>query len=296
MAFGIQSLTSLVSSGTDALSNLSIGTAGNVASARQIDFDNGILPVSLSQTLGSARDTLVDQDQSQITDPTGIEGAKSWIDYGNKNFSGRTYYLDLLRKYNKNSPMKQFHAVTIVLRGPQDQAVIAAALPEKLQYTIGSKWNVPFKSTNASTSFRSLIQEMTGNQYSLKWVYGNCLVWEDAEPLVMKLKIPGFDDGLDQTQVNYQDVMKLLGEAVLPEIGKSGQFSSLPGPSMMSVLDNTENIAGTGTADKVEKAFKEFKDSYSHQSKWPRITVQIGGLLLIDYCIIKNVSITCFTI
>lgn len=226
----------------------------------------------------------------------------NWIDEKDhsKGKIGKWYTLDLSRKYNTTSSLKQFHLLTFVFRSskrPNIGRLITASLPEQLAYKIGGKWEAPIKLTGNST-VTALIQTATDNRLSTSFAVDTTQVWMGTEPLEMVFKIPVFDDSGTSSGINYQEALACFGEAILPELNSAGAYSSVPGPNMLDVLGGKQGDKRYWLQNFAEKARDAASKGLSEvfgdelERVWDRITVQVGGLLLMDWCIIKNVKVT----
>ena len=84
----------------------------------------------------------------------------------------------------------------------------------------------------------------------------------------------------------------------MPEVGEDGLYNSVPGPNIFRVLSHR---ATEGSKTKAASTFSyavshteasAVKHLYGRSSLWDRICVQVGGLLLLDWCIIKDLKVT----
>ena len=255
--------------------------------------------------------------------PTNILSGPNWFYTltGNTtdNKSGtRWYCLDLLGKYHTESPFKQFHALTFYFRHTSEDknkekgAIITSMLPESLSYSIGGNYTSPIRLGGGELA-NAIFREFTGGSRALEFNVDTSVVWHSPKRLEMVFKIPVFDDSGSGTNINYQEAIDLFGEAILPELGESGLYESTPGPNILTAL---KYKAATGVATKgaatlsnaISKGEKEYADANKDnpnarsmragdflrgQSQlWDRISIQIGGVLLLDWCVIKDLKVT----
>ena len=229
--------------------------------------------------------------RDSITDPS--KGALN-----RKN--GHTWYcLDLLGKYHRESNLKQFHALTFYFRDTNsgEGAIIASMLPESFTYSIGGKYGAPVK-LGQSELVSAFFKEMTNGNLSLQFGVSTAQIWNNTENMDIVFRIPVFDDSGTGSHINYQEAIDLFGEAILPEIGQDGQYESIPGPSIITAL---EYRASHGLHTRGSSFFKDLQSGASEvsdyivggkQKHWDRISVQVGGMLLLDWCVIKNLKVT----
>lgn len=217
-----------------------------------------------------------------------------------KRENGHTWYcLDLLGKYHRKSILKQFHALTFYFRDTTkgDGAIIASMLPESFTYSIGGKYGTPFK-LSADTLVSALAQEVSNGNLSFNFAVDTAQIWNSPKPMELIFRIPIIDDSATGSHINYQEAIDLFGEAILPEMGADGSYESVPGPSLVTAL---EYKASHGKHTRASTYFKRKRDLSSRkiqesingiQKHWDRISVQVGGLLLLDWCIIKDLKVT----
>lgn len=213
--------------------------------------------------------------------------------------NGTWYCLDLLGKYHRDSNLKQYHALTFYLRSTNtgEGAIVASMLPESFTYSIGGKYGNPinFGKTDLVSAF---FQEMSKGNLSLQFGVNTAQVWNSTQPMDIVFRIPVFDDSGTKTHVNYQEAIDLLSEAILPSIGEDGQYESTPGPSIITALEwNATHGKHTRASSLMSSLQSKGADKIQanlggEQKHWDRISVQVGGMLLLDWCIIKNLKVT----
>jgi hypothetical protein len=222
-------------------------------------------------------------------------------------------------KYNKNSQLKQYHCATFVFRGitssdvckQNEGAILTMALPNKVKYSFGGRWQNQFASLSGGSEalVGGLAQSLTNGSFNGAFDISTASAWVGAQELSMILSFPVFDDVETNSGINYQEALALLAEATLPSVSSlTGAYTKLPGPTVFNQL--TTNNQG-GEANKIAKAAKEavqtidgwFGNALSgafewiaegadlQPNPWQRITLQLGGVLLLDWCIIKRVSV-----
>lgn len=165
--------------------------------------------------------------------------------------------------------------------------LITSNLPESFSYKIGSQWQAPLKEFG-NAQINAFMQLVTSN---IPWVGPNALpsgvnrattvkVWGGAEPLEMELKIPVMDDGYkdvkDATGVNtnLQEALEFLGSLCLPKLTAfTGFYTPPPSPLKLHFKWSKEG------------------EGFTLNTTPGRIMVQLGGILLIDNCIIESVSV-----
>lgn len=209
---------------------------------------------------------------------------------------GKWYTLDLSRKYNTTSKLKQFHLLTFVFRNTKNANIgrlITSSLPEQLAYKIGGKWEKPIKLTGGSL-INAVVQNVTGGKFSTTFAVDTTQVWMGTEPLEMVFKIPIFDDSGTNSGINYQEALDCFSEAILPELNSAGSYSNIPGPNILDILGGTMGDKNVWLQNQTKNVFDTFSDFIGDNKarRWDRITVQVGGILLMDWCIIKDIKVT----
>lgn len=221
----------------------------------------------------------------------------------------RRYCLDLSGKYNTDSPLKQFHCATFVFRNISDAtqgAILTTALPNKIKYSFGGRWQSQFSALGAENFVGTLVSSLTSGQYNAGFDISTATTWANTEPMTILLQIPVFDDVGSNTGVNYQDAIELLAEAALPDTTGAGAYTKIPGPTAWQQIITRESDpkGKEKDANMATRALEyvgnqvvstgSFIAGFSEETEanpWQRITLQLGGVLLMDWCIIKKVSV-----
>lgn len=210
------------------------------------------------------------------------------------------YCLDLLNKYHTSSSLKQFHALTFYFRDsnkPNNGAIITSMLPETFTYKIGGNYTSPI-SLGGGEFANTVANIITNGAKTLAFSADTSIVWQSPQRMEIVFKIPVFDDSGTGTHRNYQEAIELFSEAILPEVGEDGLYNSVPGPNIFRVLSHR---ATEGSKTKAASTFSyavshteasAVKHLYGRSSLWDRICVQIGGMLLLDWCVIKDLKVT----
>jgi len=228
-----------------------------------------------------------------------LDASKAQAGLKRSNSSKTWYCLDLLGKYHKESKLKQFHALTFYFRNTKQQngAIITSMLPESFTYAIGGVYNNPIKLIG-NDIVNVIAQNFTNGNASTSFNLDTALVWQSPKRMDLVFKIPVFDDSASGSNINYQEAIDLFGEAILPEIAKNGTYESIPGPNISTTIRyrarNGKAITMSGWGQKItDVTSKGFQTVFNGQEReWDRISVQVGGLLLLDWCVIKDLKVT----
>lgn len=219
-----------------------------------------------------------------------------------------------------DQPLKRFHQVTIVgndmkLNAKTDEKgqliggftngdtyMITAQLPPTFRYSIGGNWTQPLK-TVLNFGSNALWSSLTNGQNSGLFGLATMSVWESPNPLEIQLTLSCFDDIGSKTQQNTLEAIDILSRWSLPYmVTEYGMYAGLPGPGIPPVnivydkyQKNTSKDKKTGkeqtTITKVsDEKGEHFKLSVSDKDI-NRLSVMIGGMLFMDYCILKSVDI-----
>ena len=195
--------------------------------------------------------------------------------------------------------LRQFHQTRIFVEGfsgmnhhgkAEGQPatyLISANLPQSLSYGLSSTWQAPLSgmgnsTTNAIMQFGSQLVKDHGAQIaSASGIHRatTFLIWGGAKPLEMTIKIPVIDDNygtktVDDISTNLAEALEFLSCLCLPAEGNTGANFYTPPPSPLNF--------SVGWGDK----------SLNLHLRYARIMVQLGGILLIDNCIIKSINVS----
>lgn len=230
--------------------------------------------------------------------------------------NGRKYCLDLSGKYNKDSQLKQYHCATFVFRNVSDAsqkqdegAILTMALPNKVKYSFGGRWQNQFSALNsgAEAMVGGLAGAISGGAFNGSFDIATATTWVGTQELSMILSFPVFDDVADGSGINLQEALALLAEASLPDSTELGMYTKLPGPTMWQSISNKnqedKKAVGKETVDAAREQISDWASRVAQNmlpthrtgdiapNPWQRITLQLGGILLIDWCIIRKVSV-----
>lgn len=195
--------------------------------------------------------------------------------------------------------MKRWHQLTLYISAPGGRKyqgnksfinyTICSNLPESFGYSVGSDYENPLGGILGGSGLVNLAMQLaTGGSGAMK--LATVKVWKSSKPMSFSLKIPVVDDGWSTQQngayTNFMEALEVLGTMCLPTYGtngkgglkeKLGSFSYKPPPNPVS-----GNISWTwnGTPHNLPLSTTSGK-----------IMVQLGGMLLVDNCILKNIKV-----
>lgn len=211
--------------------------------------------------------------------------------------------LDLTDQDMSDSPLKRFHQVVIcgnstepistdtqdnLIGGYQNTQdyVITAQLPDSFEYRIGGSWGTPLKSiTESFGQYNGLVSAATGGQNSTAFGLATYSVWEAPEPLGVKLTLKCIDDIGSDTQQNTLEAIDLMSRWTLPyQVNKWGMYSGVPGPGIPPIALKYNSPANEGKQTTWNLQIANQKDK-------TRLSVLIGGMLFMDNCILKHISV-----
>lgn len=222
---------------------------------------------------------------------------------------GRLRCLDLTDQEMSNSPLKRFHQVTIcgnyqiptegnenALIGGYTNAedcIITAQLPNSFRYNISGNWSEPFKSVLDFSKFganNGVTSMATNGQNSLMFGLATMSVWESPNPLEIQLTLSCIDDIGTGTQQNTLEAIDILSRWALPyQINKWGMYSGMPGPQVPPITLHYNKYDEKGNL--VQKNGDTAELTVANKKDSTRLTVMIGGMLLMDYCILKSIDV-----
>lgn len=202
----------------------------------------------------------------------------------------------------QDEDFRKFHQMTLYIAFESGSAIshgkarktfmITSNLPEKLSYSIGSDWAQPLNFGNATTN---LLMEMATSVGGVAPKSGvsratTLKVWNGTKPLSLNLTIPVIDDTEDGGKsnnginTNLVEALEILGSLVLPKRNNSSFYTSPPSPLAFTVKYR-QGFTEDGELGKVEP--------YTISSnQYCRIMLQLGGILLVDKCIIEGIDVT----
>ena len=172
--------------------------------------------------------------------------------------------------------------------GYNGKTIITANLPERIQYALNSQWQAPLNF--GDPTFNLLMQVGAHaidntNLPSGTLRVSSLKVWQSTEPLTLNLSIPVIDDGDDLTGTNLVEALEILGSLCLPRYGGGAAGFYIPPPSPLSVSIKYDTVA-------INKKDREFGKVFPMATaNSARIMLQLGGILLVDNCIIESVSV-----
>lgn len=223
------------------------------------------------------------------------------FDFSNINI-GSSYYKQF---HQTRIYVKDFQGMTTSGRkfgGKNSTYIISSNLPDSFNYAIGSQWGNPLSDIFNGVG-NMLIQVGAGALSQSDSEFGrtignnihsginraaNFLIWSGSKPLTIQLKIPVIDDnsyqsGCGNVRTNLKEALEFLGCLCLPKLeGNLGFYTPAPSSLELIIKYGGYKDKETGTPNK----------TYNMSPNKARIMVQIGGMLFIDNCIVKDVSVT----
>lgn len=196
-----------------------------------------------------------------------------------------------------NSSFRRFHQMTLYIQVPitnshanavrtgYETIIITSNLPESVQYDVGSEWGAPLNFGDATTN---LLMQMVGSKIGLNSGVSRVTtmrIWTGSKPLSLNLKIPVIDDGGSDTRTNLVEALEVLGSLALPRAGGAGFYTPPPSPLRAS-LSYATGISQDG------KPEGKGSINFAAGGSYGRIMLQLGGILLVDNCIIEGFSVS----
>lgn len=222
---------------------------------------------------------------------------------------------DNFRKFHQmrlyiNTGRLYHHSNGKTLNTVSQTAVITSNLPERISYSIGSEWEAPLSSFQ--NGMANLIMQLANSDAIQSGASRATTfkVWTKTKPLSLELKIPVIDDidngGVrgDGRNTNMVEALEYLASLALPSLGANGFYSPPPSPMKLNVLfsrfknseeEGKRNAVSGGKKSNVKK-LNTGTDSYDNyqytmSTTHGRIMLQLGGILLVDNCIIEGISV-----
>lgn len=197
---------------------------------------------------------------------------------------------------NDDANFRHFHQMRIYIQVPNmfkygdytslaktETIVLTSNLPETISYSLGSNWDAPLAGTfNSATT--NLIMQMAGKKLGLGASgvprASTLRIWSGSKPLSLDLSIPVIDDGANNSSTNLMEALEVIGALSLPMTGgeKSSFYVPPPSPLNLHIKYATDYSGGTDSIN-------------LNNGATGRILVQLGGILLVDYCVIESFSV-----
>lgn len=235
-----------------------------------------------------------------------------------KSGSYKKYCLDFTDSDMKDSELKRFHQVVIcgndviynksksikgIVGGFKNDKnyLITAQLPPTFRYSIGGNWSTPLKSVLDYSQFNGLTSSFTSGQNSALFGLATMSVWESPNPLQIQLTLSCFDDIGSSTNQNTLEAIDIFSRWSLPYmVTEYGMYAGLPGPAVppISIKYNKYNEEKVVNEKGEDTGKTKFVKNGTETSKLViadkeqnRLSVMIGGMLFLDYCILKTVDV-----
>ena len=236
-----------------------------------------------------------------------------------KSGSYKKYCLDFTDSDMKDSELKRFHQVVIcgndviynksksikgIVGGFKNDKnyIITAQLPPTFRYSIGGNWSTPLKSVLDYSQFNGLTSSFTSGQNSALFGLATMSVWESPNPLQIQLTLSCFDDIGSSTNQNTLEAIDIFSRWSLPYmVTEYGMYAGLPGPAVPPISIkynkyNEEKVVNekgedTGKTKFVKAGEPETAKLVIADKEQNRLSVMIGGMLFLDYCILKTVDV-----
>lgn len=215
------------------------------------------------------------------------------------DFSNVAMYADKTSSIKTtDADFRRFHQMTLYIDANtihhggdfSQYTIITSNLPESISYSLGSDWTTPLNFNNATTN---LLMQMAGSTIDKSMASGisratTMRMWNGTKPLSLNLTIPVIDDGASASGTNLVEALEILGSLALPSTTDSGFYRPPPSPLSLNIkyrdgFNKDENGNYSLGAIKTK--------SLSAGNNWGRVMLQLGGILLVDYCIIESVDV-----
>lgn len=244
------------------------------------------------------------------------------LDFSNRGFKyinngyGASGNLDATIENSDDYYLRAFHQMRIFIEVPAGmQAIInhhgknlggsnttfliSSNLPETVSYQVRSNWSAPLSGFNIPliNALTMMIDNALPPSFG-KYVPDSLInrvqtiqVWNGVDPLQMQLTIPVLDDshnGDGNISTNLAEALEILGSLALPtynETEKFGFYTPPPTPYEINFKKGAKGLATMGNENKSETK-RLFSKNHA------KIMIQLGGMLLIDNCIIRGIRVT----
>ena len=187
--------------------------------------------------------------------------------------------------------MRRFHQMVIYTGMGPNSTIITSNLPERIQYSLNSVWQEPLSFNSALTNlFFQAQSSLTGNQIKSGINRaGTIRIWGGTQPLSMSVTIPVLDDNENASGANLVEALDELGKLCLPGYVADGYGFYMPPPNPLSL--KVKYSSAWLDSNKEKETGKPDTKEVKISSNWKRIMIQLGGVLLIDSCVIESISV-----
>lgn len=211
------------------------------------------------------------------------------------DFSDVSIYGAKNSKTAKDEKFRHFHQMRLFINASTihhrhsyyGKTIITSNLPERVQYALNSKWEQPLNFGDAlfNLAMQTIGQTALGENGPGSGTLraSSFKIWTNTEPLSLTLTIPVIDDGEDVSRTNLVEALEILGSLVLPSHGEGDLFYTPP-PSPLDLQIDYTKI----NTDKNKRGAGSF---HLNTKNYARIMLQLGGILLIDNCVVEQVTV-----
>ncbi len=251
----------------------------NTATSRNLDrVDNEIAALdSIYNQVSSNKELHKSFDFSNIGIYNDNSDFVTGDDSNFRHFHQMRLYIQIPSYFKKAEPTVLANTDTILL---------TANLPESISYTLGSQWQAPLNFGNGVTN---LLMQMGGKDLGLG-ASGvpratSLKIWNGSDPLSLNLKIPVIDDGQDESKTNLMEALEILGMLALPTLDGGSFYVPPPSPLNATITYAKDIATAAGKSNNVGTL-------NLNNGKVGRILLQLGGVLLVDNCVIESITVT----
>lgn len=205
---------------------------------------------------------------------------------------------------SENTQMRRWHQMTLYIQGApmyngKDIAnyIISSNLPESVSYTLQSTYDSPLSKFKGTGLANLAAQAISDGQGSGALRASTIKLWNGSNPMQLKLSIPVLDDGWSENSKNgngfstdFVESLEILGSFCLPRFGKKEEnganglqkaisafsYQAPPNPLAVTVSYTSED------GKSVSKTIASGRG---------KIMCQLGGILLVDNCVLTSMSV-----
>ena len=215
----------------------------------------------------------------------------------------------------KNGAYRQFHQTRIFVQefgGMMNHGkkvgsgtfLLTANLPDSFSYSVGSTWEQPLNDLFPASAKLNLLTQVLGAStplgdwtdiYSANNRLTTIQAWKNSNELSINITVPVVDDShyctcTDRKAVtNFTEALEFLSCLCLPQLPDKAHGFYVPPPSPLRgniIWSNAKEEADEqGNITKTEEKKWSFNPTYG------RITLQLGGMFILDNCILKKVTV-----
>lgn len=203
----------------------------------------------------------------------------------------RRWHQMVMYLYTKDSSLATYN------NEGKNEFIIASNLPTNFSYGLSSNYNQPLSSfSNIGTGITNMLAQGFGGSNVLQ--AGSIAVWSGSSPLNITVTIPVLDDGWEGDNqngfsTNFMEALEVLSGFCLPSSPYGSMSDTGEKDNKIQRAVKAHALRAPPTPVSLDIKYGKKKDQQLNASgNFGYITVQFGGMLLVQQCILRSMTIT----